>query len=125
MGTMRFLTTIVDEKWYWELEESETFCTEVTAFELVEHLHRRSGGRHVIDAVYIMSDLKQYFYEAASIPVYINMMETVQKKAVHTKLPISNNMLVTISTKSILASVRFPRTTDAWEDKNDVDKTWS
>ena len=53
------------------------------------------------------------------------MMETSKKKAACAKLPIYNDMLVAISTKAILASGRFLHTTDAWEEKNDVDKTWS
>ena len=91
----------------------------------MEHLRKRSGVQHAIDAVKIMSDMKQYFYEEASIPVYINMMDKATKKAAHAKLSISNGMLVAIATKSILVSDRFSRTTDAWEYKNDVDKTWS
>ena len=69
--------------------------------------------------------MKQYFYKAAIIPVYINMMETAKKKAARAKLPISDDMLVDIAAKAILASDRFPRTTDAWEENNYVDKTWS
>ena len=91
----------------------------------MEHLCKRSGGLHAIDAVDIMSDMKQYFDESASIPVYINMMETSQKKAARAKLPISDDMLVAITTKAILASDCLSHTTDAWEDKNDLDKTWS
>ena len=63
--------------------------------------------------------MHQYFYEAASIPVYINMMEMDQNNAARTKLPISNDMLVSIATKSILVSDRFPRATGAWEEKTD------
>ena len=74
MGTMRFLTMIIDKTWYRELENSETFYIEVTAFKLMDRLLKFSGGCHTIDAVYIMSDMKQYFDEAESIPVYINMM---------------------------------------------------
>ena len=59
MGIMRFLTTNVGETWYQELENSETFYTKVTALKLMEHLRKRSGGRHAIDAVNIMSDRKQ------------------------------------------------------------------
>ena len=57
--------------------------------------------------------MKQYFDKSASIPVYAIMIETSPKKAVHTKLPISDDILVAISTKSILASDCFPRTIDA------------
>ena len=59
--------------------------------------------------------MHQYFNEAASIPVYINMMDMAQNNASCAKLPITNNMLVDIATKAILVSDRFPRATDAWE----------
>ena len=52
-------------------------------------------------------------------------METAPQKAARAKLPISDNMLVAISTRSTLASDSFPRTTDAWEEKNNVEKMWS
>ena len=62
-----------------------------------------------------MSDKKQYFDEAASIHVYINMMETPPQKAARAKIPISDDMLVAIATKAILVSDCFPCTTYAWE----------
>ena len=76
MVSMRFLTTNVDETWYRELENVETFYTEVKAFKLTVHLQKRSGGQHGIDAVDIISYMQQYFNKAASIPININMMET-------------------------------------------------
>ena len=79
MGIMRSLTTNIDKTWYQELEKAETFCTEVTAFKLTEHVQKHSGGRHAIDAVDIISDMHQYFDEAAIIPIYISMMEATQK----------------------------------------------
>ena len=105
------------------MEDSETFYTEGTALKLVEHLRKRSKCHHAIDAVDIMSDMKHYFDEAASIPVYINMMETAPKKAACAKLPISNDMLAAIYPKATMASDYFPRTSYAWKEKNDVDKT--
>ena len=92
---------------------------------MMEHLQKLSGGRHAIDDFEIMSDMQKYFNEAASITVYINMIETAQKKAARAKLPISDNILVSIATKAILASDRFPQTTDAWEEKTYEDKTWA
>ena len=81
MGIMRFLTANVNETWYCELENTETFYTQVTDFKMMEHLIKRSGCRHSIDAVGIMCNMQQYFNEAASITDYINMMEAAQKKA--------------------------------------------
>ena len=90
---------------------------------MMEYLRKSSGCRNAIDAVDLMSNMQQYFDKAASIPVYINMMETAQKKSDWSKLPISEYMSVAIATKAILASDCFPRATDAWEEKTDEDKT--
>ena len=59
MGNMCFLTTPVDKTWYQELENADTFYTEVTTFKLIESLHKRSGDRHSIGAVDIMYDMHQ------------------------------------------------------------------
>ena len=59
MGIMRLFTTNVDKTWYQELENADTFYTEVTTFKLIESLHKRSGGRHSIGAVDIMYDMHQ------------------------------------------------------------------
>ena len=125
MGLLRFLTPNVDETWHHELEKAEKFYTKVTAFEIMIQLKKRSGDWHAINAVDIMLDMHQYFYKAARIPVYVNMMETAPKKAARAKLPISDDMLVAIATKAILATYRFPRAMDAWEEKTYEDKTWS
>ena len=114
MVLMRFLNRNVDGTWYRELENSEIFYTKGTAFKIMAHLQKRSWVRHAMDAVEIMPDMQQYFYEA-SIPVYINMMETAQKKAAREKLPISDYMLFAITTKAIPASDRLPRSTKVWE----------
>ena len=65
-------------------------------------------GWHDIDALDIMADMKQYFDESESIPVYINMIEAAQKKAARAKLPISDDMLVAIATKVILVYGVYP-----------------
>ena len=69
MGTMRFLVTIIYKTQYQELKDSDTFYTEFTVLELMEHLRKCSGVCHAIDAVDIMSNMKHYFDEASSIPV--------------------------------------------------------
>ena len=75
---------------------------------MMEHPRKCSEGQHAIDAVKIISNIQKYFDKAASIPVYINMMDTAPKKAPQAKLPISHDMLVAIATKAILTHYRFP-----------------
>ena len=74
MEIMRFITTNVDETWYQGLENAEKFYTEVTFFEMIEHLQKHSGGQNTIDAVDIMYNMYHYFGEVARITVCINMM---------------------------------------------------
>ena len=55
---------------------------------MMVNLRKYSGGLHAIDTVDTILDMQQYFDKAEIIPVYINMMETAQKKAASAKLPI-------------------------------------
>ena len=71
-GTKAFLMANVDETWYQELEDPDTYYTEVTALQLMDHLRLRSGGRHAIDAVDIIAEMGTLFAEAHSIAEYIN-----------------------------------------------------
>ena len=82
------------------------------ALKIMEQLRKRSGYRHAIDAIDIMYNMHQYFDEAASIPVYINMMETYPQKSDRDKLPILDDRLVAITTKAILSfdCLHHPRT---------------
>ena len=91
----------------------------------MEHLRLRSGGRHSIDAVNIISEMGTLFAEAHSIAEYINAMEELQKKSLRAELPIADEMLLAIATKAVLASDRYPRTTDVWEEMLSQDKSWS
>ena len=38
--------TVVEETWYQQLEDPDTFYTEVSALDLFAHLRDTSGGRH-------------------------------------------------------------------------------
>ena len=62
--TKAFLMANVDETWYRELEDPETYYTGVSALQLMEYLRLRSGGRHVIDAVDIIAEMGTLFAEA-------------------------------------------------------------
>ena len=91
----------VDETWYWELEDPETYYTGVSALQLMEHLRLRSGGRHAIDAVDIIAETGPLFAEAHSIAEYINAMEELQEKSLRSDLPIADEMLLAIATKAV------------------------
>ena len=65
------------------------------------------------------------FAEAHSIAEYINAMEELQKKSLRADLPIADEMLLAIATKAVLASDRYPCTTDVWEEMLSQDRSSS
>ena len=42
---------VVDETWYKELEDPDTFYTKVTALKILDHLTEFCSGLHTVDAV--------------------------------------------------------------------------
>ena len=49
---------VVDETWYKELEDPDTFYTKVTAIKLLEHLIEFCAGFHTVDTVDIPQLMK-------------------------------------------------------------------
>ena len=48
-----FIMSVVDETWYKELEDPDTFYTKATALKLLNHLTEFYAGLHTLDAVNI------------------------------------------------------------------------
>ena len=48
---MNFIMKVVDETWWKELEDPDTFYTNVTALNLLDHLTEFFLGLHTVDAV--------------------------------------------------------------------------
>ena len=46
-----FIMAVVDDTWYKELEDPDTFYTKVTALKLLDHLIEFRAGLHTVDAV--------------------------------------------------------------------------
>ena len=63
-----FIMEVVDETWYKELEDPGTFCTNVTALKLLDHLTKFCSRLHTIDAVYIPQVTKTFFSDAEGNP---------------------------------------------------------
>ena len=59
---------VVDETWYKELEDPDTFYTNVTALKLLEHLTNFCSGLHTVDTVEITQAMKKFFSDEEGIP---------------------------------------------------------
>ena len=92
----------MDETWYKELEDPDTFHINFTALKLLDHLTEFYSGLHTIDAVSITQVIKNLFSDAEGIPQYINTMESAQKKSKRAKLVIHDKYMHAVALKLLL-----------------------
>jgi len=115
---------VVDEIWYNDLKDAETFYTKVTAIEIMALLDANSGGLHAADMISLRTNMTQYYVQADGIPQFIVMMEDAQKKAKRAGMPIADVELVMMASAAVLAAQHFPREVDDWEGLPAVNRTW-
>jgi hypothetical protein len=120
----KFLRNVVDEIWYNDLKDANTFYTKVTAIEVMALLDANSRGLHAIDMISLHTNMTQYYMQVDGIPQFIVMMEHAQKKAKRAGMPIADVELVMMASAAVLAAQHFPREVDDWEGLPAVDRTW-
>ncbi len=59
-GVAKFLCNVVDEIWYNDLKDAETFYPKVTAIEIMALLDANSGGLHAVDMISLRTNMMQY-----------------------------------------------------------------
>ena len=97
-----FIMDVFDGTWYKELEDPDTFYTNVTALNLLEHLTELCSGLHTVDTVEIPQVMKTLFSDAEGIPQYINAMESAQRKSKRAKLVITDKYMHAVALKLLL-----------------------
>jgi hypothetical protein len=123
-GVAKFLRDVVDEIWYNDLKDADTFYTKVTAIDIMAFLDANSGGLHAVDMISLRTNMTQYYVQADGIPQFIVMMEDAQNKAKRAGMPIADVELVMMASAAVLAAQHFPREVDDWEGLPAVDRTW-
>ena len=63
-ASRNFIMVVVDKTWYKELEDPDTFYTNVTALKLLDHLTEFCLGLHTVDAVDIPQVMKTIFSDS-------------------------------------------------------------
>ena len=86
-GCANFLRDVVDEVWYNDLKDADTFYTQVTALDIITFLDLNSGGLHAVDMISLRTNMHQYYTQADGVPQYIIMLEDAQKKAKRAGMP--------------------------------------
>jgi len=97
----------------------------VTPIAFLNHLHAPRGGLHAIDLLALQSDMQIAHKECDGIPEYMHTLEYAQAKAARAKVPITDTMLMIITTNAMLHTEQYPRANDEWEDMPVVDHTWA
>jgi hypothetical protein len=120
----KFLRNVVNEIWYNDLKNADTFYTKVTAIEIMSLLDANSGGLHALDMISICTDMMQYYVQADDTPQFIVMMEDAQKKAKRAGIPIAIVKLVMMASAAVLAAQHFPHEVDDWEGLLSASCTW-
>ena len=115
---------VVDETWYKELKDSDTFYTKVTATKLYEHLTEFCAGLHTVDAVDIPQIMKNLYKDLDGVPQFINAMEAAQRKSKRSKLVINDEYLHAVALKSLLQSGEYETETREWSKLPEADQTW-
>ena len=95
---------VVDETWYKELEDPDTFYTKVTALKLLNNLTYFFAGLHTVDAVDIPQLMMELYKDLEGVPQFINAMEAAQRKSKRTKLVINDEYLHAVVLKLLLQS---------------------
>ena len=116
--------TVMDEAWYKELEDPNTFYTEVTPIKLLEHLTKFCTGSHAFDAVDIPQLMKELYKDSDGVPQFINAMEAAHRKSKRAKLVINNEYLHAVALKSLLQSGEYETETQEWSKLPESDQTW-
>ena len=93
---------VVQKTRYKELEDPDTFNTNVTALKLLDHLADFFLGLHTIDAVDIPQVMKTLFSDVEGIPHFIITMEAAQRKSKRTKLVINDEYMHSVALKLLL-----------------------
>jgi hypothetical protein len=60
-GVAKFPCDIVNEIWYNNLKDAETFYTKVTALNIMALLDANSGGLHAVDMISLRTSMMQYY----------------------------------------------------------------
>ncbi len=123
-GMAKFPCNVVNEIWYNNLKNADTFYTKVTAINIMSLLDANSGGLHALNMITLHTDMMQYYVKADGIPQFIVMMEDEQKKAKWADMPIADIKLVMMSSVAVLAAQHFPCEVDDWEGLPAASRMW-
>jgi hypothetical protein len=124
-GTAKFLWESIEEVWFNDLKDANTFYTKVSALDIITFLDTNSGGLQAVDMISLRTNMHTNYVQADGISQYINMLEDAHKKANWAGMPIADVKLVMMASAVMLAAQHFPRKVDDWEGLPTTSRTWT
>ena len=126
--TTSFILKAVEDTWVRELKDPETFYTDVSPRDLIDHLQVQCTGRHTINILALQDEMRNYHIEYEGILEYINALEDAQRRVKRAgndrEYFVNNATLSLIASTAMLKMQQFPRVNDEWEDLLRATKTW-
>ena len=116
---------VVDETWYKDLEDQDTFYTKFTALKLLDRLTEFCAGLQTVDAVDIPQIMKSLYKDSDGLPQSINAMEAAQRKSERAKIVINDEYLHAVALKSPLQSGEYETETREWSKLPEDKQTWA
>jgi hypothetical protein len=123
-GMSKFICNVVNEIWYNDLKNADTFYMKVTAINIMALLEANSGGHCALGMITLCTNMTKYQVQADGIPQFIVMMEDAQKKATRAGMPIADVELVMIALAAVLAAQHFPCKADDCKGLPTTPNTW-
>ena len=105
---------VVDKTRYKELEDPDTFYTNVSSLQLLKYLTEFCAGIHAVDAVNIPTLMQTLFADAEGIPQFINAMEAAQTKSKRADMEVSDDYMHDVALKALLATGEYETETRDW-----------
>ena len=123
-GVRRFILHIVKDTWTCRLKDIETFYLRITPLSLHKILAKHGRGMNISDVIMLLLCLPYFWKINTCVLEYINTMEDVQKKALWSGIPFSDELLAAFATHSLLAAKSFPKDRPEWNGKPATEQTW-
>ena len=123
MSCKNFIMEVVDKTWYKDIEDPDTFYTNVMALKLLDHLTEFCSGLHTVNAVDIPQVMKTLFSDAEGYPQFINAMEAAQQKSNGAILVMYDKYMHAVALKLLLQPGKYETETREWSKLPDDQKT--
>ena len=93
--------------------------------DFLDYFETNSTKLAETEAVKIPMQMMQLYHESAGIPQYIKALEKAQRRSVHRKLPVSDDVLAATAINALLSMGDYKDDTTSWLGTDVDQRTWA